>query len=556
MLKEVKKTCLLLVEENPTSHMPLVNLPEVEGLCLEAVVVEAQQISVTIATTGNQAHCPVCGLASSRIHSRYQRTVADLPLAGVTVRLFLQVRRFRCLTQNCPRRIFCERLGSEIAVYARRTHRLEIILQRVGLALGGEAGARLLPVLAMAASPDTLLRLIRKMGLMVVPTPRILGVDDWAWRRGQRYGTLLCDLEQHRVVDLLPDRRSETFAEWLLQHPGVEVISRDRAGNYAEGGRLGAPQAMQIADRWHLIQNLATALDPLVRRHLRTLQPPKPTEERKERRQKSSELRLTAVQRQRREQGAERFRQVQPLYEQGRSLREIAETVGIEKNMLRYFVQSQPWAQTRPHRGRPMGETSLVRYLPYLHKRWKAGCQNGPQLWRELRARGYSGSASSVKPYVALLRQVPEELLPPLFLRREKSATEDGLSVRRIIWLVLSRPEKLTTEQTQELAQIRVLSTHLATAFTLAQAFVKLLRDKQVEALPAWLESVQTSSVRELRQFAQGIERDRAAVEAGISRPESNGQTEGHVTRLKLIKREMYGRAHFDLLRLRVIHAA
>ena len=252
----------------------------------------------------------------------------------------------------------------------------------------------------------------------------------------------------------------------------------------------------------------------------------------------------------------EQFHLVQRLYEEGRGVREIAGIVGIDANTLRYFVRSQPWAAAQTHRGRKAAEAGLDAYLPYLHKRWKAGCQNGLQLWRELRARGYPGSVSSVKPYVALLRQIPEDLLPPAFAKPEQSTPEEAFSVRRIIWLTLSRPEELAAEQRQVLAQVCSLSASVATALRQAQTFVKLLRQKQVDALDGWLESAKASSIRELRQFAQGIERDHAAVEAALSRSESNGQTEGHVTRLKLIKRQMYGRAKFDLLRLRVIHAA
>jgi transposase len=294
-----------------------------------------------------------------------------------------------------------------------------------------------------------------------------------------------------------------------------------------------------------------------VRRQLRALKRSQKSEGAQEQAKKlsASELRLTPAQRQRREHLQEKFRLVQSLYEQGRSLREIAGIVPIDSNTLRYFIQSHPWAAVRPHQGRKAGEASLDASLPYLHKRWKAGCQNGLQLWRELHARGYTGSASSVKPYIALLRQVPDDLLPPAFAKPEQSASEEAFSVRRILWLTLSHSEELTREQTQELAQVFSLSVPMATALTQAQAFVKLLREKQVDALAPWLESVQTSTVRELRQFARGIERDRAAVEAALCRPESNGQTEGQVTRLKLIKRAMYGRAKFDLLRLRVMHA-
>jgi transposase len=531
------------------------SLPDFE---IQQVTAGETTITITAHAISRTATCPSCQQDSHRIHSYYTRSPADLPISGLRVQLVLRVRRFRCSNRQCSRHTFVERLPEVVPLQARRTTRLCVLLDCIACTLSAQAGAHLVKHMGIAVSADTLLRRVKRTSSYSPQTPRILGVDDFALRRGLTYGTILVDLSTHRPIDLLADRSAETFARWLREHPGVEVISRDRAGAYAEGGRLGAPDAVQVADRWHLIRNLADALDVFLRRQAPFQKSSRKASGNQAQKRKPGppHLRLTPAQHQRREHLHERFRQVQGFYEQGRSLREIAGILEIDTNTLRYFVHSQPWAASESHRGRKAGDANLAPYLPYLHSRWRAGCQNGLQLWRELRARGYTGSASSVKPYVALLRQVPDDLLPPVFSRRATTAKEQSFSARRVIWLALARPENLDKEQAQELSRAYLLHPEVATALNLTQDFIKVLRKRDLTAFSTWLAEAQASSIRELRQFAQGIERDRAAVEAAFIRAESNGQVEGQITKLKLIKRTMYGRAKMPLLRQRVLHAA
>ncbi len=378
-------------------------LPAPKLLNLIGVRADANVITLSAKTSARTARCPVCGKRSGRIHSRYTRTLADLPWQGVPVTVRLRVRRFFCDEGTCDRAIFAERLPGVAVHYGRRrTERLHEWFTHVSFALGGEAGSRLLRNLGVVVSGDTLLNHIRSMRLPKRETPRVLSVDDFAFfRRGTRYGTVLVDLERHALVDVLPDRSADTFACWLREHPGVEIVSRDRGGEYAQAARRAAPHAVQVADRSHLLKNLRDVVLRVFGQHAEVLNLVRaPTVHF----QRLTNLRLDrrASKERTREQARKRFRSIHALSKEGLKNARIARTLGIHRHTVqKYLAFKAP--PVRRHFTKKV--SAIAPYEDYILKRWEQGCRNATRIWKEISEQGYPGAYQNVVRITRYLKE-------------------------------------------------------------------------------------------------------------------------------------------------------
>lgn len=537
-------------------------LPDATHLQLDACGVDtpAAQITLRVTSTQTRVPCPLCGVPTQRRHSWYERTLTDVPWATYHVCLRLRVRKFFCGNAACRRHIFTERLPTVVAPGARQTLRLARHLLAIGLALGGEAGAQLAGRLERRVSPTTLLRRVRS-GQRVAPRiPRVLGVDDWAFHKGHRYGTILVDLERRQPIDLLPDREPTTLAAWLQAHPGIQIITRDRSTKYAEGARDGAPHAVQVADRWHLLKNLREAVQRFLTRQHAHLEQATVAVTHGQLLEQTTTGGPVAMLSSRSDQERQhnrakryaRYCQVVDLYHQEMSHKQIARTLGISPITVRTFIR----AGTFPERATSRHRSRLDPYVAFLHRRWAAGCTNPTQLWHEIVAQGYPGTPRMVRRYVARLGQRMRALTPEQraqFLQAE--TTFKTPSVRQATFWLLKPREALTPEQEAFITQLCALSAEIKEARALSHAFAQMLRERQAGGLQTWLATVEQSSVPELRSFATGLRQDEAAVMAALQYQWSNGQVEGQINKLKLLKRQMYGRAKLELLKARFLAA-
>jgi transposase len=432
---------------------------------------------------------------------------------------------------------------------------------------GGEAGARMATRLRMPVSGDTVLRIVRRPSTSTEPTPRVLGIDDFALRKGRVYGTVLVDLERHRPVDLLPERTAEAVATWLHAHPGVEVIARDRAQDYARGAAEGAPGATQVVDRFHLLCNLSEVLTrylqriaPMLRRTLSeaAAASPNPSEAIAQETTDSGESqvseptppvprygrhpRLQKTQEARQVEQTHRYQQMLTLRARGQSIRQIAKACGVSRHTIRHWLRAGTLPpDQRGYRGRG----KIDPYVAYLQRRLGEGCTNQSRLWREIREQGFTGTRSLVAKWLNAhgpartgTPQMTLLVLPP---------------ARRLAWLLVQDEDMGTVDEQTLWSQLQQ-NAELVQMQALVQQGRDMIRQRHPEMLDTWLQACQSSGIAELKNFVGVLQQDYEAVKMALTLPWSTGPVEGHINRLKLIKRSGYGRMKLDLLRQRVLY--
>jgi transposase len=584
-------------------------LPLPEGMVIGQVEIAAAQLTVEVISTQPFAPCPSCGSPSDHVHCQYQRTVHDVPCGGRRVVLRLCVRKFFCRVPTCQRKVFAERLPDLVQPWARVSNRLLEELKALGLSASAQVNERLAPRLGMKVKAPTLLRYLRAIPPPADTSVRVLGIDDFAMKRGDCYGTILVNIETSKPLNLLPDRTAEAVLPWLTSHQEIEVVSRDRASSYADAVKRALPHATQVADRSHLVQNLREHLQQFLDRKriclpeiedsplkamstddrdlasaletqtsVRTSRPSPSTASASSTEQPEAQVQpelpngqvgqemelacLTYAERKKkisRDKRYARYEQVLALHQAGMGQRAIGRSMHMSRRIVRRFLTSETFPERASGSGRrPKSKGKLAPSLAYLHDRWNAGEHTGSHLFREIKERGYTGSESLLRRLLgewrAELPPTPRQgparkpRLAPLGAKKRR------LSSRGASFLMILPSSKLSEVQQQQVEQM----THnedLRPVYLLSQEFVTMLKERQVEALDSWLKRAKACHVTELSSFVNGIRRDYAAVEAAFQLPWNNGIVEGHVNRLKFLKRQMFGRAHLDLLRVKVLHA-
>jgi transposase len=525
-------------------------------LSIKGIEVTSKQVDIKAQSLQKESACPCCGVLSKSIHSHYERTLLDLPWADYGVRVHVAVRRFRCGEKACEREVFTERFTTWISSYARRMARAWELIKCLSIETSCRSTARISKAIHLPVSSSATLRKLHILDLPELKRASIIGVDDFAFTRSQSYGTLVVDLETNHPIDLLPDRTAPTLATWLKAHPEVTIIARDRSTEYANGISQGAATATQVLDRWHLLKNLTEALERVVQQEqkaIKTLAKSWGIQPRQ--RTKNEEL----AREQSRQQRQQRYQAIRSLHEKGRNLSEIQRELGFHPSTIRRAVAGDALPERQANHTAP---SILQPFIGYLEQRWSEGCRNASQLWRDIKLEGYSGTDKQVLRWAQERREVPfkHRTIDPTTVKQLPPAppsrsSKVSLAPRQLAWLLQKHDDELSDDETLLITDLVEIAPQLKNARTLAHDFQALFFKKKADLVDPWIARAQACSMSALQTFATGLLRELQAFKAAVTLPWSNGPLEGNINKLKCIKRQMYGRASFPLLRKRVLLA-
>ena len=528
-------------------------------------VVQGNNGVIMTATGSGLRNCPECGTPSSSGKGKYIRQLQDLPVQGMAVRLEVCMRRWRCWNQVCSRKSFVERLEKSAVPHARRTHRVSELARLLGHATGGRSAERLLHRLGIPHSDDTVLRILKREATgRRKPVVRVAGIDDWSWKQGRSYGTIVVDLERREVVDVLSERSAQSSAQWFQQHPEVQIVSRDRCGLYAQGASRGAPQAHQVADRFHLLQNLRETIErQLSRNHGHANVTPLAeidligggvaagvhSHGRQPELAKHRQLARFGC----RAVWLERFDRMKTLQGEGKSLRVISKEIGLNwRTVAKWAILNK----LPERRSMDPKSTTPKKYDRYLAQRWAEGFRTARHLLPEIQKLGYTGSLTHLERLLSHWRRTaPSPSLQELSTNAADPVPSSPSPVppKAASFLCMKPRGLLTKEEAEKVMLLKRGDPSFATMRQLAMQFRGILHGRNPAKLDAWLDDAHRSGLYGLRRFAYTIRHDLAAVRNAITELWSNGQTEGQINRLKTLKRQMYGRAGTELLRARLL---
>ena len=457
--------------------------------------------------------------------------------------LLVKARKFYCINACCTRKVFTERFTEYIVSRKSKTKRVNEKLLKIALLMGGNGGVRISRLMNIPASSSTLIRLIHQQPLEQNSSPKILGIDDWAFKKRERYGTVIVDLEKRKIIDLLPDREAETVEKWLKMHPGVEVVSRDRFTNFANGIKNASSTIIQVADRWHLLKNLGDAMQKVLDRNVINLKA------NRSRQAKEIHFSNDTPVVQKKDDGIvegilrKKFVLVKQMLAEGYEIRKISRDTGIARNTIRKWkcLEILP-----PKRSPTMTNMHLYDEIirKIINKNPKVETK---EVLNQIREMGYNGSQSIAYENIRRIRGPKSKEYvsqqPSVFWVPPKTGSLFYIDKQK-----LSRREKEFVDNLiQDCEEVK-------TATELIQGFKNMLKEHNGELLSGWIELAISSNIKEIKGFAKGLRTDLEAVKNGIELQWSNGPVEGQVNKLKVIKRQMYGRASFELLRKRMVN--